>query len=132
MRLSVPLALLLLSLPLAADIWGNSDRYKEDFSYDFKLAPGGRLEVESFNGSVEVVGWVGMASVVVSPVVVSGVGVVSVVVVSGVGVVSVVSVVVVHGVVDSVVVGHVVVCDGDVHSLVGGGGVDSVPSWLPA
>ncbi len=57
MRLSVPLALFLLSLPLAADIWGNSDRYKEDFSYDFKLAPGGRLEVESFNGAVEVMGW---------------------------------------------------------------------------
>jgi hypothetical protein len=57
MRLSVPLALILLSLPLAADFWGNSDRFKEDFSYDFKLAPGGRLEVESFNGSVEVIGW---------------------------------------------------------------------------
>lgn len=57
MRLSVPLALCLLSLPLVADIWGNSERYKEDFSYDFKLAPGGRLEVESFNGSVEVIGW---------------------------------------------------------------------------
>jgi len=57
MRLFVPFALCLMSLPLAADIWGNSDRYKEDFSYDFKLAPGGRLEVESFNGSVEVVGW---------------------------------------------------------------------------
>ena len=57
MRLSVPLALILLSLPLAADFWGNSDRYKEDFSYDFKLAPGGRLEIESFNGSVEVIGW---------------------------------------------------------------------------
>jgi DUF4097 and DUF4098 domain-containing protein YvlB len=57
MRLSVPLALILLSLPLAADFWGNSDRFKEDFSYDFKLAPGGRLEVESFNGSVDVIGW---------------------------------------------------------------------------
>ena len=63
MRLSVALALGLLSLPLAAciggdsDIWGNSDRYKEGFSYDFKLAPGGRLEVESFNGQVEVIGW---------------------------------------------------------------------------
>jgi hypothetical protein len=57
MRLSLPLALILLSLPLAADFWGSSDRFKEDFSYDFKLAPGGRLEVESFNGSVEVIGW---------------------------------------------------------------------------
>ncbi len=57
MRLSVALALGLLGLPLAAGIWDNSDRYKENFSYDFKLAPGGRLEVESFNGPVEVVGW---------------------------------------------------------------------------
>jgi hypothetical protein len=63
MRLPARLALFLLSLPLAAciggnfDILGNSDRYAEDFSYDFKLPPGGRLEVESFNGAVEVIGW---------------------------------------------------------------------------
>jgi hypothetical protein len=57
MRLSIPLALSLLSLPLAADIWDDSGRYKEDFSYDFKLAPGGHLEVDSFNGPVQVVGW---------------------------------------------------------------------------
>jgi hypothetical protein len=37
--------------------WVDSNRYREDFSYDFKLAPGGRLEVESFNGAIEVVGW---------------------------------------------------------------------------
>ena len=64
MRRSVPLALFFLPLVLAAGgceiaegDWGNSNRYKEDFSYDFKLAQGGRLEVESFNGSIEVVGW---------------------------------------------------------------------------
>jgi hypothetical protein len=64
MRRSVPFALIFLPLILAAGgcelepgDWGNSNRYREDFSYDFKLAQGGRLEVESFNGSIEVVGW---------------------------------------------------------------------------
>jgi len=64
MRRTVSLALFFLPVLLAAggcefdaEGWGNSNRYREDFSYDFKLAPGGRLEVESFNGSVEVVGW---------------------------------------------------------------------------
>ena len=37
--------------------WGDSNRYKEDFSYSYKLASGGRLFLESFNGSVEVLGW---------------------------------------------------------------------------
>ena len=37
--------------------WGDSTRYKEDFSYSYKLAPGGRLFIESFNGSVEIMGW---------------------------------------------------------------------------
>ena len=37
--------------------WGSSDRYKEDFSYNYKLSPGGRFSLESFNGSVEVLGW---------------------------------------------------------------------------
>ncbi len=37
--------------------WGNSDRYKEDFSSTHKLASGGRITLEGFNGSVEVVGW---------------------------------------------------------------------------
>jgi hypothetical protein len=64
MRRSTPFALFFLPLVLAAggcgldpEDWGNSNRYREDFSYDFKLAQGGRLEVESFNGSVEIVGW---------------------------------------------------------------------------
>lgn len=64
MRRSIPIALLFLPLVLAAGgcefdaaDWGNSNRYREDFAYDYKLAPGGRLEVESFNGSIEVVGW---------------------------------------------------------------------------
>lgn len=37
--------------------WGDSNRYKEDFSYTYKLDPGGRLFLESFNGSVEIMGW---------------------------------------------------------------------------
>jgi hypothetical protein len=64
MRRSIPFALFFLPLVLAAGgcefeagDWGNSNRFKEDFSYDFKLPPGGRLEVESFNGSIEIVGW---------------------------------------------------------------------------
>lgn len=39
--------------------WGSSDRYKEDFSYQHKLNSGGRVVLESFNGSVEVLGWDG-------------------------------------------------------------------------
>ncbi len=64
MRRSIPFAVFFLPLVLAAGgcefdaaDWGNSNRYREDFSYDYKLAPGGRLNVESFNGSIEVVGW---------------------------------------------------------------------------
>jgi len=37
--------------------WGNSDRFKEDFSYSYAMKPGGRLFLESFNGAVEVRGW---------------------------------------------------------------------------
>jgi hypothetical protein len=40
-----------------ADWAGDSNRYKEDFAYDFKLQPGGRIFLENFNGSVEVLGW---------------------------------------------------------------------------
>lgn len=37
--------------------WGDSGRYKEDFAYNYTLKPGGRLYLESLNGSVEVTGW---------------------------------------------------------------------------
>ncbi len=37
--------------------WGNSDRYKQDFSSTHKLAAGGRIVLEGFNGSVEITGW---------------------------------------------------------------------------
>jgi hypothetical protein len=39
------------------DVIAGSARFKEDFHFSHALAPGGRLSVESFNGSVEVVGW---------------------------------------------------------------------------
>lgn len=56
-------SLLLASLTLAGcdfidpTEWGNSDRFKEDFSSTHKLAPGGRIVLEGFNGSVEIMGW---------------------------------------------------------------------------
>src|SRR5258708_38045978 len=32
-------------------------RHKEDFHYSYALKSGGRLELENFNGSVEITGW---------------------------------------------------------------------------
>jgi DUF4097 and DUF4098 domain-containing protein YvlB len=37
--------------------WGDSNRYKEDFHQSHALKSGGRLYVETFNGSIEVTGW---------------------------------------------------------------------------
>jgi hypothetical protein len=34
-----------------------SDHYREDFQYTYNLKPGGRLSVENYNGSVEILGW---------------------------------------------------------------------------
>lgn len=48
--------LLLTGCDIDAADWGNSNRYKQDFSYDHKLNPGGRVFLENFNGSVEVIG----------------------------------------------------------------------------
>ncbi|MBI5280807.1 MAG: DUF4097 family beta strand repeat protein [Candidatus Solibacter usitatus] len=61
-RLWLILSLALGSLALAGcefdpSEWGGSDRYKEDFAYNHKLAPGGRVMLETFNGAVEVLGW---------------------------------------------------------------------------
>lgn len=36
---------------------GNSNRYKEDFHYSFQQGAGGKLDVQNFNGSVEILGW---------------------------------------------------------------------------
>ena len=50
--------LLSASLLATAAAWaGDSNRYKEDFHYSFQQGAGGRLEVENFNGSVEILGW---------------------------------------------------------------------------
>ena len=35
----------------------DDSRHKEDFRQTFQQAPGGRLEIASFNGGIEVVGW---------------------------------------------------------------------------
>jgi DUF4097 and DUF4098 domain-containing protein YvlB len=37
--------------------FGDSERYKEDFHYEYPLAPGGRLSVENQNGSIEITPW---------------------------------------------------------------------------
>ncbi len=37
--------------------FGGFDRYRQDFHYTYPLKSGGRLMVETFNGSVEVSGW---------------------------------------------------------------------------
>ncbi len=44
---------------MSCDLEGfaSGERFKEDFRYSYKLQPGGRLSIENFNGSVEIVGW---------------------------------------------------------------------------
>jgi len=37
--------------------FGPSDRYQTDFHYSFNVEPDARLDLESFNGSVEISGW---------------------------------------------------------------------------
>jgi DUF4097 and DUF4098 domain-containing protein YvlB len=37
--------------------FGSSDRYTEDFHYNYPLKAGGRISLESFNGSIEISGW---------------------------------------------------------------------------
>lgn len=49
--------LLLAGCEMDGSNWGSSDRFKEDFSSTHKLASGGRVMLESFNGGVEVIGW---------------------------------------------------------------------------
>jgi len=52
--------LCLLLFQAGCDLEGiieSSDRYREDFQYSFDLKPGGRLVVENFNGSIEIIGW---------------------------------------------------------------------------
>src|ERR1035437_6124817 len=62
MRAKLVLLLLALSASLLCltscivDV-GDWQRFTKDFHYNFPLKPGGRLTVETFNGSVEVSGW---------------------------------------------------------------------------
>jgi DUF4097 and DUF4098 domain-containing protein YvlB len=37
--------------------WGDSNAYRQDFHSTYPLNAGGRVEVETFNGSIEVAGW---------------------------------------------------------------------------
>ncbi len=37
--------------------WSSSDRFKQDFHYNFKIKPGGRLEVSNLNGGIEIIAW---------------------------------------------------------------------------
>jgi DUF4097 and DUF4098 domain-containing protein YvlB len=58
MRTAAITALTLQLVLVGCDFDGFDDaRLKEDFHYTYKLQPGGRLELESFNGSVEITGW---------------------------------------------------------------------------
>src|SRR5688500_15088889 len=58
-----PLHLLALSAALVLsgcdweDMHGQHPRQKEDFHYSYPLKAGGKLELENFNGSVEITGW---------------------------------------------------------------------------
>ncbi|HEY3836781.1 MAG TPA: hypothetical protein VGL72_09425, partial [Bryobacteraceae bacterium] len=38
-------------------VFESSERFQSDFHYSYALAPGGRLEIENFNGSIEITGW---------------------------------------------------------------------------
>jgi DUF4097 and DUF4098 domain-containing protein YvlB len=63
MRLkTVVLAALAAVLPLQLgcdfESWGgDAERFKEEFQYSRDLEPGGRLSLETFNGSVEILSW---------------------------------------------------------------------------
>jgi DUF4097 and DUF4098 domain-containing protein YvlB len=51
--------LAILPLQMGCELEGflDSERYKEDFQYSYNLKPGGKLSVENFNGSIEILSW---------------------------------------------------------------------------
>ena len=53
----VPLLAFVLTSCDDIEFHGSSDRYREDFHYAFDLSNGGRLQLENFNGSVDIMGW---------------------------------------------------------------------------
>lgn len=53
-----PVALLLTGCDVEdMGSWGSSDRFKEDFHYNYKLKSGGTLSIDNFNGSIEIISW---------------------------------------------------------------------------
>ena len=60
LRLVRQLPLLMATVVLSGCDWAEmagSPAFKEDFNYSYNFAPGGRISVESFNGSIEVDAW---------------------------------------------------------------------------
>jgi hypothetical protein len=62
MRLSFLALAALLLVPFQIgcdleDLAGASDQFREDFQYTYDLKPGGRLSVDNYNGSIEILGW---------------------------------------------------------------------------
>ncbi len=50
-------ALALTAMMASSALAWDSDRYKEDFRFSYKLAPNGRISMEGFNGSIDITGW---------------------------------------------------------------------------
>lgn len=63
MRINLRGACLALAAVVLAgcDDWdiggGSSDRYKEDFHFSYPLSAGGSVQIENFNGAIEISGW---------------------------------------------------------------------------
>src|SRR3982751_4696025 len=56
-RLWMGIALISGALLTSCSELGDFDRAKEDFHYSYPLQPGGRLELDNRNGSIDIVGW---------------------------------------------------------------------------
>jgi DUF4097 and DUF4098 domain-containing protein YvlB len=59
LTLTIPALAAGLLFLTACDVadWGHQERFTRDFHYGYPLEAGGRVSVETFNGSVEVSGW---------------------------------------------------------------------------
>src|ERR1700690_3738389 len=57
MRFAFALVAALLLSGCIIDDFDNSGRYQADFHYTCDLQPDGRVNAESFNGSIEITGW---------------------------------------------------------------------------
>jgi hypothetical protein len=61
MRTSLRLACLSLIVSLCGcedfDIGGMTDRYREDFHFSYPLSSGGSVQVENYNGGIDISGW---------------------------------------------------------------------------